>query len=178
MAGEPRWLLRAQPLEQGYPCLVCMVDSSRSTLVSYYVVPEFGNIIRKYKVLKETHKWLAGGRKLKDLSELYEIAKAVAGEWQEKDDTTIVGDTLITARTSTITIAGKDIMFPSVNGEILKILIRNAGEVVPRTQLLHPFSTKAFPSAHLNAHMSELRKKLASRLANASRLLLGKGTGT
>ena len=40
------------------------------------------------------------------------------------------------------------------------MLIHNAGHAVPLVQLIHPFSGKEFPSAHLNAHIAELRRRV------------------
>lgn len=174
VTGELRWLLRAQPLEAGYPCLICTVDGSLSTLLSFYVVPQFGDIVRKCKVLKEGHKWLGTGKKLEELSQLCEVAKAVVTEWQERDDTTTVGDVVITARTSTITIAKKEIMLPPIQSEIFKLLVRSAGSAVARAQLLHPFTGKEFPSAHLNAHICELRRRLGV-LGKRIRTVKGQG---
>jgi hypothetical protein len=51
--GEPRWLLRAQPLEYGYPCLICLPDKSLMELHSAYLVPQFGGIINRFKTLKK-----------------------------------------------------------------------------------------------------------------------------
>ena len=99
----------------------------------------------------------------------------MAGVWQEKDDTTVVGDVVISSRTSTFTIGRKEITFPPVNAELFKLLVLNAGIVVPRAQLLHPFKGSEFPSAHLNAHMCDLRRKLGKLLRRRIQTVVGKG---
>jgi len=162
VGGEARWILKAQPLEAGYPCLICTADRTMSRLLNFYVVPYFGDILKKYKVLKESHKWLTTGKKLEDLSQLRAAATELATEWQERDDCTKVGDVVITARTSTVTIARREIILPPIQAELFKVLVHNAGRIVPRVSLLHPFDGKEFPSAHLNAHISELRRRLGA----------------
>ena len=41
VSGEPRWILRVQPLEKGLSALICTVGPTRTTLLNHYVVPEF-----------------------------------------------------------------------------------------------------------------------------------------
>jgi DNA-binding winged helix-turn-helix (wHTH) protein len=164
VSGEPRWLLKAQPLEDGYPCLICLPDRGLKAILSYHLVPQFAGIIKKYKTLKESHKWLAAGHKLRDLSQLHVLAIAMAGEWQEKDGITVIGDVVISSRTSTVTLGRKDFVLAPIHAELFKVLVRNAGNVVSRRQLFHPFAGSQFPSAQLNAHMCELRRKLGPRL--------------
>lgn len=175
VSGDPRWLLRSQPLEAGYPCLVCLPDKQLTTLGSLYMMPHFSDIVKQFKTLKEGDKWLAGGRKLKDLSELRAAATVMAAEWQEHDDTTIVGDVVISSRSSTITIAGKDITLPPINAEHFKTLVLNAGKVVSRAQLFHPFRGSEFPSSHLNVHMCLLRVKLGPKFRERIQTVANKG---
>lgn len=162
VTGEPRWILKAQPLEAGYPCLVCTTSPDLSSLINFYLIPHFGDIAKKYKVLRETHKLLTTGRKLLELAQLRELATELDIECQERDDRTRVGDVQLTARTSTIRIGKNEIMLPPIQAELFKVLVSSGGKVVPRVQLLHPFSGKEFPSAHLNAHMCELRRRLGA----------------
>jgi DNA invertase Pin-like site-specific DNA recombinase len=159
-AGESRWILKTQPLEAGYPCLICTTNSDLNSLDGYYVIPHFGDVSKKYKVVKESHKLLTTGKKLLELSQLCEVGTQFDFERQTKDDSTRIGDVLITARTSTIKIGRDEIMLPPVQAELFKLLIRSDGEVVSRAHLSHPFSGKEFPSAHLNVHISELRRRL------------------
>jgi DNA-binding response OmpR family regulator len=103
------------------------------------------------------------------------MATTLAGEWQDRDDTTVVGDVVISSRTSTIRIGREDISFTPVKAELFKLLVLNAGKVVSRAQLFHPFTGKKFPSAHLNAHMCDLRRKLGPGLSKRIETIVTQG---
>jgi DNA invertase Pin-like site-specific DNA recombinase/DNA-binding winged helix-turn-helix (wHTH) protein len=175
VSRQPRWLLKAQPLEAGYPALVCLPDQNLDRIIHYYLVPQFVGVINQYKVLKPGDKWFAAGRKIEELSELRTAATLMSGEWQERDDTSMIGDTVISLRSSTVTIGREEISLPPVQAELFKLLVRNAGTIVPRAQLKHPFRESAFPSAHLNAHISELRRRLGPRFRTRIKTVVGTG---
>jgi DNA-binding winged helix-turn-helix (wHTH) protein len=162
-------------LEEGYPCLVCLPDSGMTKVLSFYLMPQFGGIIKKYKVLKENHKWLAAGRRLKDLSQLRVIATAMTGEWQERDDTTVVGDVVLSSRTPAFTIGRREITLSPINAELFKLLVLRAGNVVSRRQLIHPFSGVVFPWPQLSARIADLRKKLGFPLRDRIQTVKNKG---
>jgi DNA-binding winged helix-turn-helix (wHTH) protein len=173
--GQPRWILKAQPLEEGYPCLICLPDSGLTKILSFYVMPQFGGIVKKYKVLHEKHKWLAAGRKLDDLSQLRVIATVMTGEWQEKDDTTIVGDVVLSSRTTAFTIGRREITLSPINAELFKVLLLNSGCVISDRQLIHPFSGLDFPLTQIRARVADLRKKLGFPLRDRIQTVKNKG---
>jgi DNA invertase Pin-like site-specific DNA recombinase/DNA-binding winged helix-turn-helix (wHTH) protein len=173
--GQPRWILTAQPLEEGYPCLICLPNSSLTKILSFYLIPQFGGMLKRYKILKENHKWLEAGRKLQDLSQLRVAATTMAGEWQEKDDTTVVGDVLMSSRTPIFTIGRREITLPPINAELFKLLLLNAGNVVPRRQLTHPFTRAEFPQPQLNERIARLRKTLGFPLRERIQTVKNKG---
>jgi DNA invertase Pin-like site-specific DNA recombinase len=161
--GEPRWLLRAQPREAGYPCLICLPDRELGSILSYYLVPHFAGLIKKCKVLQDGHTWLAAGRKLRDLSQLRDVAIGAAEEWQEKDDSTVVGDVVMCSRTATVTIGKKAIVLAPILSELFKLLVCNAGNIVSRSDLCDCLAGTHFRSSLLNTHMSVLRRELGFR---------------
>jgi len=125
-----------------------------------YVIPRIGDFAKKYKVLKKSHKLFTTGKKLSELSQLREVTTELNIKCQEKDESTKIGDVMITGRTSTIRIGKNEIMLPPVQAELFKALVCNEGKVVPRVQLLHPFRDKEFPSKYLSVHIYELRRRL------------------
>jgi DNA invertase Pin-like site-specific DNA recombinase/DNA-binding winged helix-turn-helix (wHTH) protein len=173
LGGEPRWLLIAQPRESGVPALICFADKNMSQLISFYVVPEFGQIIRRYKVLREGHPWLAAGKRLESLSQFHEVAREVTLGWRPHNEVTVVGDVLFTARTSTITIAGKEILLARIDAAIFKLLVTNAGHVVSREKLCR--CGDGPKTLFVTAHVSELRRKLGKQFRK--RIVTVKGVG-
>jgi DNA invertase Pin-like site-specific DNA recombinase len=75
--GEPRWLVKAHREERGLPALICTVDPQVSRILNYYVVPEFGEGIKKCRFLSEKHPRLRIGQKLETLAQFYETAKSL-----------------------------------------------------------------------------------------------------
>lgn len=172
VSGEPRWILRVQPLERGLPALICTVDPTRTTLLNRYVVPEFVNGFRLNRIFGESDTLLTSGRKLENLGQFYEAAKEVAG-WQEEDDSTTVGDVVVTERASTIRIAGKEIMLSPLKAAIFKLLVLNVGQVVSRGRLSNPVSGREIQ--YLTPHIHELRKKLGKQFRQRIQTIRGTG---
>jgi DNA invertase Pin-like site-specific DNA recombinase/DNA-binding winged helix-turn-helix (wHTH) protein len=159
--GDARWLLRAQGVERGLPALICTVDPALSKLLNFYIVPEFGTSVRKYKVIGESHAWLKVGTKLHNLSQFCEAAMGVAtGKEAETAGNIRVGDVVISTRSCTVTMGGKDIMLPSIESAIFNLLVLSAGKVVSRKQLRQAFVGKQLLSSNVNAHICNLRAKL------------------
>ena len=171
LSGEPRWLLLGQDNERDLPCLICMPDESLRQLTAFYVVPQFGKLIRRCKILSEDHPWLAAGKRLDSLSDFCEVTKELAKEWKLRHDVIVTGDVVLTELTSTVTIAGHEIMLPSVEAALFTSLVQNAGCVVSRERLFEigmlASRDRAGRSVHRRAyflrnHMSILRRKLGT----------------
>jgi DNA invertase Pin-like site-specific DNA recombinase/DNA-binding winged helix-turn-helix (wHTH) protein len=171
LSGEPRWLLSGQKNERDLPSLICTTDKSLSRLTGFYLVPEFGDLMIRSKVLNEGHPWLAAGKRLDSLSQFCNVAAEVASEWKKQEGTTIVGDVILTARTSTFTIAGRELTLPAVEAGLFRLLVQHRGSVVPRKALLdiavlasrERISRSAHPREYfLRNHICILRRKLGA----------------
>lgn len=173
--GQPRWLLRIQPSETDCPSLICIPDKALTTALSLYVMPAIGRVGHKYKVLGSDDEWLSRGRKLEDLSQLQSAVTAIAGGWQESGANIVLDDVVISSRVSTITIGRKEVILCPVNIEIFKLLVANAGAVVRRERLFSLFQGSPCPSPCLNAHISELRKKLGPQFRQRIQTIKGVG---
>ena len=159
--GDARWLLRTHRIERGLPALICTVDPALSTLLNFYIVPEFGDSVRKYKVFGENHPWLRVGTKLQSLSQFYEAAQdVVIGKEAEGAGNIRVGDVVVSTRSCTVTMDGKDTMLPPLDSAIFNLLVLNAGQIVSRKQLCNAVAGKELLSSNLNAHICNLRARL------------------
>jgi DNA invertase Pin-like site-specific DNA recombinase/DNA-binding winged helix-turn-helix (wHTH) protein len=174
--GETRWLLRTHNVEKGLPALICTVDSARSTMLNFYVMPEFGDSVRKYKVFGENHPWLKIGTKLQSLSQFYEAATKVAtGEEAKGAGNICAGDVVVSRRSCTITMDGKDIILPPIDSAIFNLLVLNAGKIVSRKELSNAVDGKKLPSGNLNAHICNLRARLGPRFIRRVQTLPNQG---
>jgi DNA invertase Pin-like site-specific DNA recombinase/DNA-binding winged helix-turn-helix (wHTH) protein len=135
VSREPRWLLQRQPKEASLPGLICFPDQSLSRLTDLYFAPEFGKLIKRYKVLNREHSWLAAGKRLESLAQLCDVAKEVTKTWLPQSDITRIGDVVLRGRTSTVTIAGKEFDLPGIEAALFKLLVHSAGMTVPRGTL-------------------------------------------
>lgn len=161
---QPRWIVRAQPSEKGLPALLCTVDPTLTSLLGFYVVPDFGDTVKRFKVFGENHPWLEGGRKIDELSQLYEVANEIS-TGRIKDEDTYVGDVTIVPRTCTAVLGGKQIVFGPVGSAIFNLLVICRGRVVTRDRLRRAFVGKEITEANLNAHICSIRMKLGAQFA-------------
>ncbi len=159
-----RWWLMAQPRERGVPALVCTTDVKLENIVGYHLMPEFNDIMARVKVLREGDSWFRAGVKLERLEDLHRIASALVNQWKDKGETIVVGDLAIQSRTCRVAFGKREICLPTVEAELFKTMILNAGSIVARSQLVDPFSGCEFPPTHLNAHISALRRRLGPQL--------------
>lgn len=151
------------------------MNSTLTDFERYVVVPDFGDIVGRYKMLMECDRLFATGRRLNDLAELKEVSSIVFNEWKAKSDLTVVEDIAFTLRTSTIEVGKKRITLPYIEAELFKVLLRNAGRVVPRSELFHPYKGHEFQTTHLGAHICVLRKMLGARIGNRIETVKGQG---
>ena len=102
--GEPRWFLRRQSKELDLPGLICIPDEQLSCIKTFYVVPGFGNLIRRFKVLRVGQPFLTAGKRLQSISEFCDVAREVITNWKPQDEISVVGDVVVSRRDSTVTI--------------------------------------------------------------------------
>lgn len=159
-AGEPGWLLRVRAPERDLPALLCTVDQSVSKLLNFYLVSPIGDAITRYKILRESQPWLAGGRKLRELDDFCDIAKKVACPCENGQRNYVVDDILIGVDTWIITLGGKEITLGPIGSTIFSILALNAGQVVSRELLLQSALKKFLDTTNLTSHIHRLRVKL------------------
>jgi DNA-binding winged helix-turn-helix (wHTH) protein len=169
----PRWVLLRNPKEGDLISLICLTDKSLGGFTGFYVVPEVGSVMKRYKVLREGHPFLAAGRRLESLSQFYEAVKEVLEGRNLQNDIAIVGDTVFRERASRATIAGREIELSAIETAIFKLLLQNAGSVVRREKL---WSLTTKPSEwFLRAHISALRKKLGPKFRKRIVTVVGAG---
>ena len=171
--GRGRWLLVGTRKEENLIALVCLSDENLNGFMAYYVVPEFGGLIKRFKVLREGHPWLAAGRRLESLSQFYEATNEVLAAWNPQNDITVAGDTTFAERAALLVIGSKEVKLSRIESIIFKLLIQNAGGVVPRNKLgcCADKPTEWF----LRAHISALRKKLGKKFRNRIITVPGEG---
>jgi DNA invertase Pin-like site-specific DNA recombinase/DNA-binding winged helix-turn-helix (wHTH) protein len=166
---RPRWSLREQPKERDLPGLICIPDRQLSSIKMFYVVPEFGNLIRRFKVLRAGHPLLTAGKRFQSLSEFCDVAREVITNWRRQDEINVVGDVILNRRDSTVIIKRKSFQLPDVEAAILKTLVHNAGSVVAAEALCkvakcasRQDSHRYFGSndAYIANHVSVLRHRL------------------
>jgi DNA invertase Pin-like site-specific DNA recombinase len=159
IGGQPRWLLKVHPLERGMPTLVCTSNRELDGLIDFYLVPQFGQGMRKYRILGRDSRWLRFSKKLSDLSEFCDVAIEIAGSASEKSiKMRRFGDTVISEHTRTISIAKKDVSLGPIEHAIFSLLVLNSGKVVSREKLCHALPDKEIP--YLTANLCWLRRKL------------------
>lgn len=164
-----RWLLTGQSKEENLLALVCLADETMTRLTDFFVVPAFGKLINRYKVLSQNHPWLKAGRRLNSLSEVCDVAKEIATNWTVDKGTRVFGDVILNERISTIIIAGRAFNLPGVEAALLKWLVKNSGRTISREKLceaaLFASREKTTPlrdprKTFLTNHMSVLRRKI------------------
>lgn len=169
VGGEPRWALRGQAKERDLPGLICIPDQQLTCIKRFYVVPAFGNLIRRFKLLRAGHPLLTAGKRLQALSEFCDVARDVITKWRPQDEISVVGDVVLNRRNSVIIVKRRSLPLPDVECAIFKVLVHNAGIAVARETLCkaaeaasrqgsaqHLVSNYAYISNHINV----LRKRL------------------
>jgi len=174
-AGEPGWLLRVRAPERDLPALLCTVDQSVSKLLNFYLVSPIGDAIPRYKILRESQPWLAGGRKLGELDDFCDIAKKVASPCENGQRNYVVDDILIGVDTWIITLGKKEITLGPVGSTIFSILALNAGQVVSRELLLQSALKKFLDTTNLTSHIHRLRVKLGAEGRKRIQTVPGEG---
>lgn len=169
VVGEPRWSLRGQAKERDLPGLICIPDPQLSCIKTFYVVPEFGNLIRRFKVLRVGHPLLTAGKRLHSLSDFCDVARDVITNWRLQDEISVVGDVVLNRRNSTIIVNRKSLQLPDVEAAIFKVLVRNMGNVVSPETLCKAAECASRQSSHrslgsnegyIRNRISVLRKRL------------------
>jgi DNA invertase Pin-like site-specific DNA recombinase/DNA-binding winged helix-turn-helix (wHTH) protein len=181
MTGKPRWVLLSQPKEKGLAALICGCNKSLDGITCFYVVPNLGDLIEGCKIIGEGHPLVRSGRRLRSLSEFYGVAREITANWKPENDITAKGDVVFTSRSSTVTVAGREVSLPDTQAAIFKLLVNNSG-VVSRDSLAETVlevsqqKSKARHNLdkHLTLHIHVLRKKLGRF---RSRIVTAKGVG-
>lgn len=166
VSGEPRWMLRMRPTDGRLPALICMPDRELNRLTAFYFVADLGQAETKWKIIGRAHPWLSPQNRLQSLADVYRVAtQAMEGQSRNPpEEVSIVGDVVFTEDGSTMHIDGNEIQLSRANAAIFRLLLRNAGRVVPR-RLLSLSRTKD-KEIYLNIHIHELRKALGTRFRN------------
>lgn len=168
-----RWLLVGNRKESNLISLICLTDKSLSGFMGFYVVPEVGSLMKRYKVLREGHPLLAAGKRLESLSQFYEATKEVLEGLMSQNDIPIVGDTVFRERASLLTIAGREIGLSPIEAGIFRLLLQNAGSVVGPEEFCR--LTNKPSEWFVRAHISALRKKLGRKSRKRIVTFVGKG---
>jgi two-component system, OmpR family, response regulator CpxR len=91
----------------------------------------------------------------------------------------IAGDVEMDMGTRTVFCSGKEIELTSVEFSILEILLRNAGRLVSRVQLMRAALGRSFFTydRSIDVHVSKLRKKLGYEISGVARIKSIRGEG-
>ena len=165
-SGEARWMLRTRPVDRELPALICIPDGALNHLAAFYVVADMGPARTKWKVIRDSHPWLAPGNRLESLADLYRVATQAAGGPPPTpiEAASIVGDVVFAEDSPAVFIDGNEIHLSRPAAEIFQLLLRNAGRVVPRSILTR--SRLKDKEIYLSIQISEIRKALGSRFRN------------
>lgn len=134
VSGERRWYLRRQSKELHLPGLICITDEQVSCIKAFYVVPGFGDLIKRSKMIRVGQPFLSAGKRLQSMSELCDVAKEVVKNWKPQDQVSVVRDVVI-SRDSTVIIRRKNFRLPQRAAAVFKVLVCNVGKVVQRETL-------------------------------------------
>jgi two-component system response regulator CpxR len=91
----------------------------------------------------------------------------------------IVGDVELVPGTRTVSRAGQDVELTSVEFSILETLLRQAGQVISREDLVKQALGRRFSNydRSIDVHVSSLRRKLGSRADEPERIKTVRGVG-
>jgi DNA invertase Pin-like site-specific DNA recombinase/DNA-binding winged helix-turn-helix (wHTH) protein len=158
-AGIPGWLMRIRPQEKDSLALVCTMDASFSTLLSFYLFPPLpAHFLTERMVREDT--WFPAAQKLKGLDDFCDLANQIAAQPKKVDPYTSVDDILIATDTWTVIVGKESINLGPVGSAIFSMLALNAGQVVSRDRLQRCSPGKVLDTLNLNAHICTLREKL------------------
>jgi DNA-binding winged helix-turn-helix (wHTH) protein len=107
-----------------------------------------------------------------ELDQFYDVVNEIP-KWQEKDQSTTVGDVVFTTKSSTIKIGHKDVILSQSQAAMFKLLVLHAGETVSREKLCHPAC--GIDVRYLTAHMHYFRKRLGRKVGSRIQTVVGKG---
>jgi hypothetical protein len=169
----PRWILIKNRKEEGMVSLICLTSKSLDGFDGMYVVPEVGSLTKHFKILREGHPLLSAGKRLDSLYEFYEAAKEVSERWRPGDNLIVVGDAVLNARASLLTVANKRLKLSRIQATIFKMLLENVGRPLsPAKMSSSPGGPKEW---FARAHVSALRKKLGRKLRRRLVTVTGEG---
>ncbi len=166
-SGARRWWVRIRPREERMPTLFCIPDSRLSRLEAFYFVPDLGPIRTDQPVtVNENHKWLCPENRLPSIDDLYSIVtKAMEGHSQNPpEEVSIIGDVVFSQDDPTMVVDGSEIRLSRATAHIFRVLLRNAGHVVPRSIL--SVSRKQGKEIRLDARVANLRTALGPQFRN------------
>ena len=172
-SGEPGWLLSVRRLEREFPALLCTVDRTNSTLLSFYVCPPLTDI-RQYRAFRESQPWLSMGRKLEKLDAFCDAVHKANPDTNRGDRWIDVGDIRLGTDNSVVTLANKEVTLGAIGAAIFKMLALNAGRVISQEQL-SSVSKRPLDYESISAHVNKLRVKLGSEAGDRIRTVVGSG---
>lgn len=165
-SGEPGWMLTMRTEEKELPALICLPDRELGSLTDFYFVRDLGRVDVHCKSIRPDHPWLAAENRLPSLSDFCRVVTRVMERHPQAqmaiERHAVVGDVVFIEDDPIINVDGNEIQLSHVNAEIFRMLVRNAGHVVPRRTLAH-FATKGDREIQLNAHIGEIRKALGAQ---------------
>lgn len=116
--------------------------------------------------MNQNHKWLCPENRLRSIADLYSVVtKAMEGHSQNPPDAvSIIGDVVYSEEDPTMLIDGSAIRLSRATAHIFRLLLRNAGHVVPRSIL--SVSRNQDKEINLNAYIADLRTALGPQFRN------------
>jgi DNA invertase Pin-like site-specific DNA recombinase len=166
VSGEQRWRLKVRPKDSHRPGLICLPDPELTRLTEFYFVKDLGSIDRSVcKGIGPNYPWFAEENHLGSLREFCtEVRRRMEGHPPaplRTEALSVVGDVLFTEDDPTVIIDSNEIPLSVPTAAILKLLLQDAGKVVPRHTLSRVQTTKRDDKElYLNVQISKLRRAL------------------
>jgi len=102
-----------------------------------------------------------------------------AEQQPEHSDRITVGDVDLNTSTRTVTRSGKNVSLTAVEFDMLDILLRSAGHIVPRKELVSKVLGRGLDpfDRSVDVHISSIRKKLGHKIKGIERIKTIRGIG-
>lgn len=167
----PRWIIVGHSKEKDLISLICLTDKGLNGFDGFYLVPEVGSLMNRYKIVHEEHPLLKAGVHLESLSQFLDAVVKVT-KWTETNDVTSALDTEFRKRSLLLSVAGRKVQLSHLESRFMELLLGNVGSVVS----ISAFSECARNPSEwfVRAHISALRKKLGKF---RGRIITVKGEG-
>lgn len=166
VAGGQRWLIGVRPKYKHLPALICLPNRELTRLTDFYFVTELGPA-KRHQIISADHPWLAEENHLKSLNE---FCRTVTREMENHamaplrpQAFSVVGDVMFSEDDPTVIIDGNEFPLNTRAAAIFKLLVQDAGKVVPRSVLMCYQTNTEDKELYLNMQIGGLRRALGPK---------------